>query len=131
MTDVIITSNEVLNIIVILGILGLISTFLLKFYNVLKICDIYNIQLSVIVLAIGVISFIFIEMGALITVNQDVNSVLEYAVYLNFSRLFIIIIWFFWFAELIIYAGKTVHESVEEAERMTKRRNDRVKKHHY
>ena len=91
MADVVVLSNEVLSVFMILGILGLVCTFLLKLFNVLKSCEVYDIAISIIVLAVGTISFIFIEIGVMISFGQGVESILlEYNIYFWFARLFIL-----------------------------------------
>jgi len=125
MSDVVVFSNDILTIFMIFGILGLISTFLLKFYNVLDACDFYDIKISIIVLAIGIISYLFIEVGVLITISQEAeDTILEYNIYFWFARIFIIMLWVFWFAEMIFYAGKS---AVDPLKRMSKRREERIK----
>lgn len=128
MADIVVLSNEVLSVFMILGILGLVCTFLLKLFNVLKACEVYDIAISIIVLAVGTISYIFIEIGVMVSFGQGVESILlEYNIYFWFSRLFIILLWILWFAELFIYAAAS---TVDTLTRMTKRRDERVNNHY-
>ncbi len=123
MADVVVVSNEVLNVLVLLGILGLISTFLLKFYNILNGVGIYDMSVSIIVLSIGTIAYLFIEIGLFLNVAQDIGTaILEYNIYYWFARVLFIMLWFFWFVELILYAAAKV---VEPMERMAKRKEER------
>jgi len=126
MTEIIVTSNEVLNVLVILGMLGLVSMFLVKLYNILKACEFYTIQHSIISLAVGTISYIFIEMGVLVTMSSNSDAALEFNTYFWFTRIFIIMLWILWFSELFIYSSKIVTDALNQPERMTKRRNERV-----
>lgn len=127
MPSEVVFSNNLLSLLLLLGILGLISIFLLKFYNILKAAEIYDIQMSIITLAIGSIAFVFVEIGTFLTFFSATEAILiEYAIYLWFARIFIIMIWLFWFAELIFYAGKI---TIEPLKRMQKRRNDRINNH--
>jgi len=100
----------------------LVGTFLLKLYNVLQSCEFYKIQESIIVLAVGTVSYLFVEIG--LYLNLD----LEFNIYFWFARIFLILIWIFWFAEILIYAGKSVAEATDELTRMSKRRNERIKR---
>ena len=127
MSDVVVFSNEVLTVFMIFGILGLISIFLVKLLNILDKADLYDSKISVITLAIGIISYVFIEIGVLVTVGQNVEATLiEYNIYNWFARVFIILIWIFWFAELFLYAAKSM---IEPLKRMAKRRDERVNRY--
>ena len=127
MSDTVIFSNDALTAFVIFGILGLIFMFLLKLNNVLHHGDYYEIQKSVLTLAVGTICYIFIEIGVMINFTQDTTSVLlEYNMYFWFARIFIILLWFLWFVELIFYAAQ---ETIEPLTRMTKRRNERFNRY--
>lgn len=125
MSDIVVYSNDVLTVLLLLGILGLISVFLLKLYNILDKCDFYDLKLSIVSLAIGVICYLLIEIGILITIGKNIESTyIEYSIYFWFARIFIVMVWIFWFAEIIIYAAKS---AVEPVSRMTKRRTERIK----
>jgi len=99
------------------ALLGLFGTFLLKLYNILRSCSFYDIAESIIVLAVGTIAYLFIEIGLYL------NLTLEYSIYFWFARVFIIMLWVLWFAELIIYAAFSVNEPFT---RMNKRKNERL-----
>lgn len=123
MADVVVFSNEILNVLVLLGILGLIFTFLFKFYNILNSVKVYTIQFSVIVLSVGTIAFLFIEIGLFLNISQNVAAaILEYNVYYLFARVLYVSLWVFWFAELLLYA---TFSSTEQLERMSKRKDER------
>ena len=123
MTEVVVVTNEILSLLVLLGILGLISTFLLKFYNILSSVQLYNIQLSIIVLSIGTFCYLFIEIGLFLNIAQGIeDSLLEYNIYYWFARVLFIMLWMFWFAEMIIYTAYTVAEPLD---RMSKRKEER------
>ena len=123
MADIVVFSNEILNVLVLLGILGLIFTFLFKFYNILNSVKIYDIQMSIIFLSVGTIAYLFIEIGLFLNVTQDVSAViLEYNIYYWFARVLYLMLWIFWFVEIILYAA---FSSTETLERMSKRKEER------
>lgn len=123
MADIVVFSNEILNVLVLLGILGLIFTFLFKFYNILHSVKIYDIQMSVIFLSVGTIAYFFIEIGLFLNVTQDVSAaMLEYNIYYWFARVLYLMLWIFWFVEIILYAA---FSSTETLERMSKRKEER------
>ena len=103
------------------ALLFLVGTFLLKLYNILYSCNFYDIQQSIIVLIVGTISYLFIEIG--LYLNLD----LEFNIYFWFARVMLLLIWVFWFAELIIYASHSVSDATESFTRMNKRKNERMK----
>lgn len=103
------------------ALIFLVGTFLLQLFNVLKSCEFYDIQESIIVLAVGTIAYLFIEISLLL--NLD----LEFNIYFWFARIFLIMIWIFWFAELLIYAGKSVVDAADTFTRMNKRKDERMK----
>ena len=102
------------------ALIFLVGTFLLELYNILNSCDFYKIQESIIVLAVGTISYLFIEIA--LYLNLD----LEFNIYFWFARVFLLLIWMFWFAELFMYAGKSVAEATDAFTRMNKRKNERM-----
>jgi len=117
MTDVVI-ANEVLNALVMLSLLGIIGVFLLKLYNVLHMGRFYSVQASVIVLAVGTISYLFIEIGLFL------NLTVEYNVYQWLGRGFFVMIWFFWLVEILMHVA--VVAAVKPLDRMEKRKADRL-----
>lgn len=124
MSDIVVFSNEILNVLVLLGILGLIFTFLLKLYNILDGGKAYDVKLGIIILAVGTIAYLFIEIGVFLNIAQDVEAtLLEYNMYYLFARILLILLWVFWFIELIFNAIDTVADPLK---RMAKRRNERI-----
>lgn len=124
MSEVVVFSNDALMFFLIFGILGLVGTFLLKLYNILNGCEFYDIKMSVVTLAIGTISFMLILISVLITFSKAVESTyIEYNIYMWFSRIFIVMLWIFFFGEILIYAGKSTQDILT---RMSKRRNERI-----
>jgi len=127
MAEVVVVPNEVLNILVLLSIMGLIGIFLVKFYNILHKGQKFSVQISTVFLAVGMICFLFIEIGLFLTIPLDIEtSLLEFNFYHWFSRVFIAMIWVFWFVELIFNAADSVTDSVT---RMTKRREERINRY--
>jgi len=98
------------------ALFGLIATVMIKLYNVMKFCDLYDKAESVIILCIGVVCYLFIEMGLFL------NLTIEYNVYFLISRIFILLLVVLWFAEILMYAAISV---VEPFTRMDKRKNER------
>lgn len=126
MPDVVVFANEILNVLVLLGILGLIFTFLIKFYNILSRAEVYDISMSIIILAVGTICYLFIEVGLLLNATQDLEAnILEFNFYYWFARVFYILIWVFWFVELILYAA---FAPVKELGRMKERQEERMQR---
>ena len=73
--------------------------------------------------AVGTICYLFIEIGLFLNVTQDIGAaILEYNVYYWFARILFIMLWVFWFAELIIYAALSATEPLD---RMAKRKEAR------
>lgn len=99
----------------------LVGTFLLKLYNILYSCKVYDIQKSIIVLIVGTISYLFIEIGLYLNLN------LEFNIYFWFARVLLLLVWVFWFAEIMIYASQSAVEATEAFTRMNKRKNERMK----
>lgn len=99
------------------AIFFLIGAFLLELYNLLKSCKLYEIQESIIVLAVGTVAYLFIQFGLYM------NLTLEYNIYMWFSRGLLLLLWVFWIASLFIYAG---YAATEPFTRMQKRRNNRI-----
>jgi len=133
MSDVVVLPGEVLNILLVLGVLGLISMFLLKLYNLLHVCEFYSLQLSIILLALGTICYTFIEISILITLGNTSSTdstLIEYNIYNWFSRIFIILLWIFWVAELFFYATKQITMDNNQLERMSKRRSERINRYY-
>jgi len=127
MAEVVVVPNEVLNILVLLSIMGLIGIFLVKFYNILHKGDKFSVQISTVFLAVGMICFLFIEIGLFLTIPLDIEtSLLEFNFYHWFSRVFIIMIWIFWFIELFFNAASSITEPFT---RMTKRREERINRY--
>lgn len=118
--------SDVLIALMVFSILGLIFTFLLKLHNLLNSCGFYSIQESVIVLSVGTIAYVFIEIGSMVTFGSGADLV-EFNLYFWFSRVFIILLWVFWFAELLVYAAKETIKASEDLTRMSKRRQERFK----
>jgi hypothetical protein len=109
--------NEILAALVMFSILSLIGIFLLKLYNILYACQVYGWQSSITTFAVGIIAYFFIEIGLFL------NLTVEFNVYMWMARVFVLMIAFSWFVELIIYA---MFHAVEPLERMAKRRTDRL-----
>ena len=127
MPDIVVSSTGILDVLVLIGILVLIFVFILKLYNILTNVDLYDIALSVVVLAIGMFAYIFIEIGTLLSFTSDVESILlEYNMYFWFARLLIVFIWIFWFAEIFLFSVK---QTTETLSRMPKRRNERMNRY--
>jgi len=127
MAEVVVVPNEVLNVLVLLSIMGIIAIFLVKFYNILHKGDKFSVQMSTVFLAVGMICYLFIEIGLFVTVPLDVEtSLIEFNFYHWFSRVFIVMIWIFWFIELIFNAASSVTDSVT---RMAKRREERISRY--
>lgn len=125
MVDVVAAQNEVLNLLVLLSVLGIIGIFLTKFYNVLHSGKKFSIQTSTIFLAVGIICYLFIEVGLFVSVPSDVDVILlEFNFYIWFSRIFLVMIVIFWFTELILNVVNSVSEE-DELTRMSKRRFER------
>lgn len=124
MTEVVVTSNEIISILVLLGILGLIATFLYKLYNVLNGGEICDLAMTIVILAIGSFAYIFVEVGIFINMTHDIDAILiEYNVYFMLARPLMALIWILWFVELFLNTTKV---TVDPLKRMSKRRNERV-----
>lgn len=124
MVEVVSLSNEVLTVLVLLSILGIIGIFVVKLYNILYSGTKFSIQISTVFLIMGVICYLFIEIGLFVSIPSNIDTTLiEYNFYLWFSRLFLILIFVFWFVELLL---NVVHQTTEELTRMTKRRSERI-----
>lgn len=128
MTDVIVTNN-VLGILVMIGIFGTIGVFLIKLYNLLYACEKMDLKEAIIWLAVGSICFFIFFSGSMLTIGQAETdaTLLEYNLYIWMIRIFIVMIWIMFFAELIIYAGKKATSINAEETRMIKRRNTRIR----
>lgn len=126
MTDVIVTNN-VLSILVMIGIFGTIGVFLIKLYNILYACGKMDLKESILWLAVGSICFVIFFSGSMLTIGQAETdlTLLEYGMYIWMIRIFIVLIWIEFFAEVIIYAGKSATAPIET--RMVKRRNDKIR----
>lgn len=128
MPEVVAIPNEVLNILVLLSMLGITGIFMVKLYNVLHAGEKFSIQISTIFLAASVIAYLFIEVGLFLSIPLDVEStLLEYNFYMWYARVFLLMNFIFWLAELLFNAGKQVAEPFE---RMAKRRNERIKRYY-
>jgi len=117
MTEIVF-ANEVLSALVLFSIIGIIGIFLVKLYNILHAGQVYEIQMSVITLAVGFFAYLFIEIGLFL------NLTIEYNVYLWLSRGLMLMITIFWVVELLVYAAVSVVEA--PLQRMQKRRADRL-----
>lgn len=126
MVEVVAIPNEVLNVLVLLSILGISGIFLAKLYNVLHKGEKFSIQMSTVLLSVGIICYLFIEIGLFLSIPLGIESALrEYNFYMWYSRIFLLMIFLFWFVELLFNA---VTQVTEPLERMTKRRDERLKK---
>lgn len=127
MPDIIVTPNEILNVLVFLSVLGIIGVFLAKLYNILHRGQQLSIQQSTILLMVGIICLLFIEVGLMINVPSiEETSLLEFNFYNWFARIFIILIWIFWFIELFFHSLNKLEEETTQLTRMKKRRQDRL-----
>lgn len=100
------------------SIIGIIIIFLLKLYNVLTGCDLYDQPMSVITLAIGFFTYLFIEVGLFL------NLTVEFNIFMFLSRILILVIFILWIVEIIIYAAITAAEATTFT-RMKKRQYNR------
>jgi len=126
MAEVVVIPNEILNVLIFLSVLGIIAVFLAKLYNILHRGKEFTIQMSTILLAIGMICFLFIEVGLLINVPVvPETSLLEFNFYNWFSRIFIVMVWIFYFIELLLHTLYVMEETANGATRMAKRRFNR------
>lgn len=124
MADVVVTTNEIISILVLLGILGMIATFLYKLYNVLNGGEICDLAMTIVILAIGSFAYIFVEVGIFVNITHNVEAILlEYHVYFMLARPLMVLIWILWFVELFLNATKV---TVDPLKRMSKRREERV-----
>lgn len=122
MTDVIVTNN-ILGIFIMIGIFAIIGVFLIQLYNILYGCTQYEFQISIVILAVGCIGYIFVELGIMLTIGQAETdaTLLEYNMYNWLMRAFIILIWIFWFAELFMYSAQEIVKPL----RMNKRKQEK------
>ena len=107
------------------ALIFLIGIFLLKLYNVLQAGGFYDVQLSIVSLAVGTICYMFIQVGLLL--NLDV----EFHVYLMVARVMLLMIWIFWVVELYIYIARQTAEVLNQPTRMRGRRFDRMNRGGY
>ncbi len=107
--------NLVLNDLVFFSIIGIIAIFLLKLYNVLTASSLYDRAMSVITLSMGLIFYLFIEVGLFL------NLTLEFNFFMWFSRVFIVMIFVLWIVELFVYAAVSVSNDLGLSRMMKKR----------
>lgn len=111
-------ANVIIDDLVFFSMIGIIAIFLLKLYNVLTICDIYDWPMSVITLALGFITYLFIEVGLFL------NLTIEFNFFMWISRIFILMIFILWIVEILMYAALNVADQTDFT-RMMKKRNER------
>lgn len=131
MTTTVISSTGIIDVFILVSILILIFVFLLKLYNILNGVKVYELSLSVIVLAIGTFAYLFIEVGVMLNFAKttlDATVLAEYNIYFWIARLLMIFNWIFWFVELIMYSvvKNIEYMDANNLTRMSKRRNDRI-----
>ena len=111
-------ANVIIDDLVFFSIIGIIALFLLKLYNVLTVCDLYDWPMSVITLALGFITYLFIEVGLFL------NLTIEFNFFMWISRIFILMIFILWIVEILLYAALNVADQTDLT-RMMKKRNER------
>ena len=107
--------NFVINDLVFFSVIGIIAVFLLKLYNVLTACSLYDRAMSVIALAMGLMFYLFIEVGLFL------NLTLEFNFFMWFSRVFILIIFVLWVVEILVYAAVSISNDLGLSRMMKKR----------
>lgn len=100
------------------SVIGIIIIFLLKLYNVLTGCDLYDKAMSVVTLCIGFLTYLFIEIGLFL------NLTIEFNIFMFLSRILILVIFILWVVEILIYAAITTAEATSLT-RMMKNRSER------
>lgn len=111
----------ILDDLVFFSVLGIIAIFLLKLYNVLTRCDLYDRAMSIVLVALGFIVYFFIEIGLFL------NLTIEFNIMMQLSRILMLLIFILWIVEILIYAALSVGEA-GDLTRMQKRRYLRSKR---
>ena len=111
-------TNVILDDLVFFSVIGIIAVFLLKLYNVLTACDLYDQAMSVITLALGVIMYLFIEIGLFL------NLTIEFNFFMWLSRIIILVIFILWIVEIFVYAAVSLNNETGLT-RLMKNRTER------